>query len=102
MMYDEKDQSLHLNNTAVHFNSRGRGKGLAVYIRNNRFKIVEYINTESLQMTLLKSQQLYVLGLYRSKPDTILYSELSRVIPADGPCLIIGDFNICSQKTPNH
>ena len=53
-------------------------------------------------MTLLKSQQLYVLGLYRSKPDKIFSSELCRVIPADGPCLVIGDFNICSQKSSNH
>ena len=53
-------------------------------------------------MTLLKSNELHVLGLYRSKPDIVLSSELSRVIPATGPCLVIGDFNICSKKTPNH
>ena len=99
---DQEDQSLYLKDTTVHFNSKGRGKGLAVYIRNNIFNIVKEINNESLQMTLLKSQQLYVLGLYRSKPDKILSSELCRVIPANGPCLVIGDFNICSQKRSNH
>ena len=61
---DEDDQSLYLKDKTVHFNSRGRGKGLILYIQNNGFKIIEEINNESLQMTLLKSPQLYVLGLY--------------------------------------
>ena len=99
---DQEDQSLYLKDTTFHFNSRGRGKGISIYSRNNRFDIVEDINNESLQMTLLKSNELHVLGLYRSKPDIVLSSELSRVIPATGPCLVIGDFNICSKKTPNH
>ena len=65
------------------------------------FDLVEDIDTESPQMTLIKSQQLYVMGFYHSKRDTYLSSELSHVILAHGPYLKIGDFNICSQKTPN-
>ena len=99
---DREDPSLDLEKTSVHFNSRGRGKGLAVYIREKKFNVVEDVNTESLQMTLLQNHHCYVLGRYHSQQDTTLALELRQIIPSSGTCLIIGDFNLCSKKTSTH
>ena len=99
---DREDLSLHLKNTSVHFNSQGRGKGLAVYIRDKRFNIVKDINTECLQMTLLQNHYCYVLGLYRSQQDKTLSLKLKEIVPSSGTCLIIGDFNLCSKRMLNH
>ena len=95
---DKEDPSLHLEKTSLHFNNRGRGKGLAVYIREKKFNVVKDVNMENLQMTLLQNQYCYVLGLYHSQQDTTLSLELRQIIPSYGTCLIIGDFNICSKK----
>ena len=64
--------------------------------------IIEDINTENSQITLLQSEELSVVCLYRSDADRNLNVELSKIIPTEGPCLVIGDFNLCHKKSKNH
>ena len=34
--------------------------------------------------------------------DTTLHEKLKAIIPSEGTCLILGDFNICSKLQSNH
>ena len=60
------------------------------------------IADEHIQLTVLESKHLTVISLYRSITDKHLATYLKDAIPATGNCLIIGDFNLCTKKFPNH
>jgi hypothetical protein len=94
--------SLHLDGYKLHLNSSGRGKGLAVYFKENKFATTQDIKREHLQITILESQDLCVVSLYRSDADRTLAAELKTIIPATGTCLVIGDFNLCTARSPKH
>ena len=70
--------------------------------REHKFKAHQNITTPELQITVLKSADVCVIGLYRSVQEKHLASVLKDIIPSSGSCLIIGDFNICSMKSPEH
>ena len=42
------------------------------------------------------------MSLYRSGNDETLGQVLKENIPSAKNCLVIGDFNICTRKFPNH
>jgi ATP-dependent DNA helicase PIF1 len=98
---DNQNISLHIEGTTLHLNSYGTGKGLAVYTRGNKFTVTEpHINSVHLQMTILHSNNLTVVALYRSKTDKSLVIELFNVIQKEATkaILVIGDFNITSKN----
>ena len=43
-----------------------------------------------------------IVCIYRSKSDTSLSSLLEETIPSVGPCLVVGDMNICTKAHPKH
>ena len=100
--YINKHPYLSIDGYQIHLNSKGRGKGLALYIKEQKFSVILDIADEDLQLTSLESENLTVVCLYRSNADKTLAMHLKKIIPAIGTCLIIGDFNICSKKQPNH
>ena len=93
---------LHLNGYKIHLNSIGRGKGLATYFKEEKFAVKQDIKNEDLQITILESENLCVIGLYRSSEDRSLSLYLKELIPDTGNCLIIGDFNLCTRRLPSH
>ena len=93
-----EDETLQLNNYKLHLNSKGKGKGFSIYIKNSKFLITENIEEEDLQMSRLESNDLVVVCLYRCQTNKDLQRRLKASIPVSGSCLIIGDFNICSMK----
>ena len=94
--------TLHLNDYELHLNGNGRGKGLATYFKEKKFAVKQDITNEDLQITILESENLCVIGLYRSNADRTLSLHLKDLIPASGNCLIIGDFNLCTRRSPSH
>ena len=96
------DPSLQLGDYKLHLNNYGSGKGLAVYYKEEKFTPSQDYKTEHLQISILQSQDLCVVGLYRSDANKTLAATLKEVIPADGSCLVTGDFNICSARYPDH
>ena len=94
--------SLNLRGYTLHLNSSGRGRGLAAYFKDDKFTVKQDIRKDDLQLTVLDSVNLSVVGLYRSNSDITLSYYLIEVIPSSGDCVVIGDFNICSNKQPNH
>ena len=93
---------LHIIGYKLHINGNGRGKGLATYFKENKFAVKLDITNEDLQITILESENLCVIGLYRSNADRTLCLQLQELIPAVGNCLIIGDFNLCTRRSPSH
>ena len=61
-------------------------------------------NDENLQITVFESEDLCVIGIYRSHNDTNVTMQLAHLIPdADScSCLVIGDLNVCSRTASNH
>jgi hypothetical protein len=94
--------SLYLQGYELHLNSVGRGRGIAAYFQNETFNVKQAISREDLQLTVLESEDLCVIGLYRSNTDTTLSHYLKDIIPSTGDCIVIGDFNICTKRLPNH
>ena len=93
---------LQINNFKLHLNSIGRGKGLAVYYKSAKFSITDYINDHSLQLSKLESKNLTVVCFYRSQDCKSLKTQLQDILPVQGDCLVIGDFNLCTREQPNH
>ena len=98
----EFDHTIQVENYKLHLNSVGRGKGLAVYYKESTSSIIESSSGTFNQITKLETKQLTIICLYRSFGDISLESQLKRMIPHSGSCLVIGDFNICSLQQPNH
>ena len=97
-----EDQTLQLKDYRLHLNSAGRGKGLAIFYRANKFSITQSTKDENCQISKLESGNVTIISLYRSQMDTTLHEQLKAIIPSEGTCLIIGDFNICSKLQSNH
>ena len=72
---------LYLNGYQLHLNSRGRGKGIATYF-NNKFVMLDDVCDEHLQITTLESENLFVIGVYRSNDDKSLATHLKEIIPS--------------------
>ena len=96
------DTGLQLEHYSLNLNSIGRGRGLAIFFRESKFKVTKEITQHHHQITKLESANLTVITLYRSQASTALTEQLREMIPATGNCLVIGDVNICSMVHPGH
>ena len=99
---DEDETMYHLDGYQVHFNSQGRGKGLAIYIKKN-FKCVKDIRTVNLQISKISSETLDVIVVYRTQeePYLSLKNHLQKLINPSKETLIVGDFNFCFKSQHN-
>ena len=75
---------------------------MAVYYKESTYSLLSKYKDPYLQISKLQSDDITIICLYRSYGDRSLASELGKIIPDSGNCLVIGDFNICSQQQPNH
>ena len=99
---DEDETRYQIQGYHSHFNSKGRGKGLAVYLKNN-FTCVKDIRTDSLQLSKMRSDKLDVIVVYRSQDETFLSlkNHLQTVINPSQKTLIVGDLNFCYAGKEN-
>ena len=96
------DPSLQLEGFCLHLNSGGRGKGLAIYYKEDMFTPTQDIQEDNLSVSLIQGQDLSVVGVYRSAENQTLAGDLKETIPLVGRCIVTGDFNICSTRNPDH
>ena len=96
------NEYLDLDGYKLHLISEGRGKGLAVYFRENMFVLQNQYSDESLQICFYASEDFVVAAVYRSSNDENLVKILNQRINFATSCLVIGDMNICSKRRPNH
>ena len=83
-------------------NNIGRGKGLAVYYREDKATVEEIYTDEYLQMSAALNSKIHVIGFYRSAEDRSFITALEKWIKPEKSYLLVGDMNICSKKEPNH
>ena len=95
------DQELALNEYSLTLNSVGRGKGLAIFLKESKFKVENEIKENDQQISKLESATVAIIALYRSQSSIGFKGNLMGLIPETKDCLIIGDFNICSNKYPD-
>ena len=91
---------MEMDGFTAHFNSAGRGKGVATYYRE-AFTFAVDVCEPTYQMTKIQSPQLSIINVYRSSNGGITFMrDLCRIIDCDQLTYIVGDMNICyiSQK----
>ena len=96
--------SYPVNGYTAYFNSIGPGKGLAVYIKDERFKLTLTVNQENIQISKVESQFIEFITLYRSAQgnSTELLQHIKNMINKDKATIISGDFNICYNTHRNN
>ena len=82
----------------------GPGKGLALFIRDDTFQHRINITEEKMQITLVGSNELDVITVYRSEQgSTLQLIQHLRDLMNPGKAIVIcGDFNICYNETRNN
>ena len=68
----DNDKLVDIDGYKAHFNSIGPGKGLAVYLKDDRFKPTIDIKKDKMQITKIESKELEVISIYRSDQGSIL------------------------------
>ena len=102
---EESDQNRYqLEGYKSFFNCQGRGKGVATYVRGEKFKHECDVTTPLLQMTKLSSNSLDVINVYRSQghPFPTAVQHLEDLVNIEKTTLIIGDFNFCFTDSGNN
>ena len=92
-----------LEDYSLHLNSHGRGKGLAVFFKQE-FGSVFDMNQEKLNLTKISSKEIDIIGIYQSRDCNIdsTIENFEKLIDFEKTTLVVGDFNICNQKNPEN
>ena len=85
------------------FNSRGRGRGIASYFKDE-FKHVVNIKKEGFSLTKLESEKLDIIGIYRSQNGNVvdIINVLADMMDIGRTTVIGGDVNICALTQKNN
>ena len=97
---DTVAEDLRIANYEMHLNSNGRGKGIAIYFKNNILKHEIDIKEENLQISKFTSPIIDIVVLYRSQSGNLndLKNSLDALNSKEKPLLVIGDFNFCFKE----
>ena len=94
---DEANQDLDIPDYELVLNSKGKGKGIAAYIKGNIFHHDSDIKEEKMRLSKFTSSTLDIIAIYRSQGGN--YGDLNRyIVMMDSkgkPLMVIGDMNFC-------
>ena len=98
----ETTERFSLANYSSHFNSRGNGKGLALFFKS-RFTPVLDVTEDGYRMSKLESEGYDVISVYRSSDSNssnqqTFTSVLLSMVNVQKTTLILGDFNLRSDE----
>ena len=95
----DMNNKFKLENYENHLNSSGRGKGLAIFHKQEYKHIIDH-NEENINITKMESEDLNVITIYRSNDGSLgkLIRKLQVLIDTSKSTLILGDMNICNKK----
>ena len=87
----------------LHLNSHGRGKGLAIYSKEDLFQHVFDINKPNLQITKMSTEQTDIIIVYRSQEENFrsVKNDIEPLINLNKTTLIVGDLNYCAKSGRN-
>ena len=98
---EEKDGRYQLEGFTGYFTSVGRGKGLAVYVREEvETGHISKVAEPNIQLTKITMSQLDIVTIYRSQEEPLLRAVhfLQNLINPQKDTLVIGDFNYDANK----
>ena len=98
------EDDLEIPGYNVHLNSKGKGKGIAIYFKKETFKIEKCINKESMQLSKFTSPLIDIIAIYRSQHgDMMEFKEnIEQLINGEKAELILGDFNFCFMSSSSN
>ena len=91
---------LAITNYELHLNSRGKGKGIAIYFKKETLRHQIDIKEENLQLSKFTSDVIELVVLYRSQngDHKQLTQILEPLLDQKKPLLVVGDFNFCFME----
>ena len=97
------DKKYELEGFEVHFNSTGRGKGLAIFFKIEIKNVIDY-NEDKINITKLDCDNFDLIAIYRSDDGSLdgLVPKLLEIINLSKSTLVIGDMNVCNRKRPDN
>ena len=101
---EEETGLFALDGYTGYFTNQGRGKGMAIYIKEGNQIDVQSITTPFLHMTKLScSDRLDIITMYRSQEESFasLENHLQVMVDLKKNTLIVGDFNFCYLQKAN-
>ena len=100
---DQNCDGYDLPKFSSNFNNGGRGKGITSYF-NEKFKHTTDIKKTGFSISMMKSDDLDVIGIYRSQDGNMdeILQILDKLIIKTKPTMIGGDLNVCVLKAPNN
>ena len=100
LLNSERKEEYQLENFNCHLTSRGFGKGIATYHKDD-FYVTDQVCSDDCQFAILTSDKLSVVNVYRSSSCKNLCELLKPRLPKDYPTLICGDFNTNDFESDN-
>ena len=99
----DKTSEFEIEDYAVHLNSTGRGKGLAVFYKMEIEEVRDH-DEDYINITMIESKELDVVAVYRSNDGSFdkLIGKLLNILDLSKSTLVIGDMNVCSKKRPDN
>ena len=87
----------------LHLNSQGRGKGMAIYMKEEKFKHIKDVSTPNLQISLMSSKEVDVITIYKSQEESSISTRdhIKAIVNPKKTTLIVGDFNFCYLTKTN-
>ena len=81
-------------------NSRGKGKGIAIYYKPEYFKHELDINEDHMQLSKFSSRTIDIIILYKSQQESQrnLIQAIETMTQSSDAALVLGDFNYCYNK----
>ena len=98
---EEEDERYQLEGFRGHFTSVGRGKGLAVYVKEKlNILSVSKMGEPNIQLTKIEMRKLDIVGLYRSKEEPLFSARniLQNFVDTNKDTLVIGDLNFGANE----
>ena len=97
------DKKYELEGYDVHFNSTGRGKGLAIFFKIEFENVIDY-NEEKINITKLECDEFDMIAVYRSADGSLdrLVSKLLEILNLSKSTVVVGDMNVCNQRRPDN
>ena len=92
LLNSEQREEYGIENFNCHLTSRGIGKGIATYYKDD-FHVTDQVCSDDCQFAILTSAKLSVVNVYRSSNCKNFCELLKPRLSEDHPTLICGDFN---------
>ena len=101
---EEEDSCFQLEGYQGYFSSEGRGKGVAVYVKEGLDILgIHNFAEPNIQLTKIVMRKMDVITIYRSQQEPFSRAALflKNFIEPKKDTLVVGDFNFCPKKEEN-